>query len=113
MTKKEAKPRLIRQVLLLQESNLEIKDGKGLDHHVANHLSRISTAEISKDFNDYFPDEHLYAVVETFPWHVDIVNYLVIKIFPTNVPKHARDRIKSQAGLYVWDEPYLWRFCSD
>ena len=113
MKKKEAKPRLIRWVLLLQEFDLEIQDRKGLDHHVADHLSRIPTAEISEDSNDYFPDEHLYAVVETFPWYVDIVNYLVTKTFPANMPKYAKDRIKSQARLYVWDEPYLWRFCSD
>jgi len=94
MKKKEAKRRLIRWVLLLQEFHLEIKDRKGLDHHVAYHLSRIPTIEISKDSNDYFPDEHLYAVTKAFPWYVDIVNYLVTKVFPTNMPKH---RIKSQA----------------
>jgi len=111
--KKEAKPRLIRWVLLLQEFDLEIKDRKGQDRHVADHLSRIPTIEISKHSNDYFSDEHLYAVVETFPWYVDIVNYLVTKTFPANMPKHTRDRIKAQARLYVWDEPYLWCFCSD
>ena len=39
LTKQNAKARLIRWVLLLQEFNLHIKDKKGLKNVVANHLS--------------------------------------------------------------------------
>ena len=39
LTKQNAKARLIRWVLLLQEFNLQIKDKKGLKNVVANHLS--------------------------------------------------------------------------
>lgn len=41
IAKKDAKPRLILWVLLLQNFDLEIKDKKGIKNLVANHLSLI------------------------------------------------------------------------
>jgi DNA-directed RNA polymerase specialized sigma subunit len=44
--KKDAKPRLIRWVLLLQEFDLEIRDKKVVENSVADHLSRLQIKQI-------------------------------------------------------------------
>ena len=86
MSKKEAKPRLIRWVLLLQEFDLEIKDKKGCDNVIADHLSRVerSTAEEEKIIlTENFPDEQLFKVSFKLPWYADIVNYLACGVIPS------------------------------
>ncbi|RDY09852.1 Retrovirus-related Pol polyprotein, partial [Mucuna pruriens] len=41
LKKWDAKPRLIRWMLLLQEFNIEIRDKKGAENSVVDHLSRV------------------------------------------------------------------------
>lgn len=55
--KKEAKPRLIRWILLLQEFNLTIKDKKGSENVVADHLSHLIHDEDALPLHDNFLDE--------------------------------------------------------
>ena len=80
-SKKEAKPRLIRWVLLLQEFDLEIRDKKGSKNSVADHLSRLHISGTG-DINDSFPDEHLHAVSCHAPWFAHIVNFLMTGSIP-------------------------------
>ncbi|GJZ70661.1 reverse transcriptase domain-containing protein [Tanacetum coccineum] len=65
-SKQDAKPRVIRWVLLLQEFTIEIKDKKGTENLAADHLSRSENPdleELNKEaIRDSFLDEHLFGV---------------------------------------------------
>nr|XP_027086604.1 uncharacterized protein LOC113708340 [Coffea arabica] len=113
MTKKDAKPRLIRWILLLQEFDLEIRDKKSSENLVADHLSRILVEEDSEPLKDAFPEEHLFSLNSQLPWYADLVNYLVTGNFPTGWLKSKRDKLKSDAKYFIWDDPYLWKRCAD
>ena len=85
IAKKEAKPRLIRWVLLLQEFDLEIKDKKGCDNMIADHLSRVekpTVQEEEREIAEKFPDEQLFQLSLQSPWYADIVNFLACGIMP-------------------------------
>ena len=78
LSKQDTKPRLSRWILLCQEFYLTIKDKKGVEYVVADHLSRLvmeTTCE-GLPIGDTFPDEQLFPLVHC-PWYADIVNYLV------------------------------------
>ena len=76
LTKQDAKARLIKRVLLLHEFNLRIKDKKGVENVVADHLSRLTIAHNthSPPINDEFPEESLLLVDNT-PWYAHIANF--------------------------------------
>ena len=68
MTKKDAKPHLIRWILLLQEFDLEVKDKKGAENVVTDHLSQLihdGGVSLEAPIDDSFPDECLLAVSMT------------------------------------------------
>ncbi|RVW98358.1 Retrovirus-related Pol polyprotein from transposon 17.6 [Vitis vinifera] len=78
LTKQNAKARLIRWIILLQEFNLQIRDKKGVENVVADHLLRLVIAHDSHGLpiNDDFPEESLMSI-EVAPWYSHIANYLV------------------------------------
>ncbi|GJX99732.1 reverse transcriptase domain-containing protein [Tanacetum coccineum] len=85
----DAKPRLIRWILLLQEFDIEIRDKKGAKNLAADHLSRLENPNLGRltraEIRDLFPEERLMAVFDkgNEPWH------------------------------YFWDEPFLFKQCDD
>ncbi|CAN6543853.1 unnamed protein product [Malus baccata var. baccata] len=62
LTKNEAKPRLIRWMLLLQEFDIEIRDKKESENVVADHLSRLVHEEDVVPIPETFPDEQLMSI---------------------------------------------------
>ncbi|CAN6547855.1 unnamed protein product [Malus baccata var. baccata] len=62
LTKKKAKPRLIRWMLLLQVFDIEIRDKKGSEKVVAYHLNRLVHNKESLPIPKTFPDEQLMSI---------------------------------------------------
>ena len=84
LSKQDTKPRLTRWILLCQEFDLTIKDKKGVENVVVDHLSRLvlETTSESLPIGDTFPDEQPFALIH-YPWYADIVNYLVTRQIPS------------------------------
>ncbi|PNY03357.1 hypothetical protein L195_g026684, partial [Trifolium pratense] len=109
--KQESKPRLLRWILLLQEFDLEIRDKKGSENTVADHLSRLETVEETEEkrpIQDLFVDEHILAVTVA-PWFADFANYMVGKTIPSDFTSQQRKKFLHDCKFYVWDEPFLYK----
>ncbi|XP_022866707.1 uncharacterized protein LOC111386474 [Olea europaea var. sylvestris] len=92
LAKKEVKPRLIRWIFLLQEFVLKIKDKKGSESFVADHLSRLIHEKETLPLQESFPDKQLLLVTDTSPWFANIVNYLVTKKTPSDLTTAQRQK---------------------
>nr|GEV31650.1 reverse transcriptase domain-containing protein [Tanacetum cinerariifolium] len=78
--KKDAKPRLIRWVLLLQEFDIIIHDKKGTENLAADHLFGLENPHKdmfeNKDINENFPLETLGKFSSgSTPWFADLTNF--------------------------------------
>jgi hypothetical protein len=88
LTKKDAKPRLIRWILLLQEFDLEIREKRGVENSLANHLSRLQFEEYAElPINDYMRDDTLLKVLITDPWYTNIINNIMAGYIPPGSEK--------------------------
>ena len=114
ITKQNAKARLIRWVLLLQEFNLQIKDKKGVENVVADHLSRLTIAHDthSPPINDEFPEESLMQL-EKAPWYAHIANFLTTGEIPAEWKGQDRKYFFAKIHSYYWEEPFLFKYCAD
>ncbi|RDX64553.1 Retrovirus-related Pol polyprotein from transposon 17.6, partial [Mucuna pruriens] len=113
LKKPNTKPRLIRWMLLLQEFDLEIRDKKDADNAVVDHLSRIEREPDPMPIRDDFPNEQLLRMDTSTPWFADICNFIVAFQFPPKASRLYKEKIKSDAKYYMWDDPYLWKRGSD
>ena len=95
MEKKDAKPRVIRWVLLLQEFDLHITDRKGAENPVADNLSRLENVlDDPLPIVDSFPNEQLDAtnVARNTLWYADYANYIVAKYLPPSFTYQQKEK---------------------
>ena len=111
LIKKDTKSRLIRWILLLQEFDLEIKDKKGVENSVVDHLSRMQFENSQElPINDSLRDNMLFKVTKSDPWYANIDNFMVVGYVP---PGENKRKLIYESRLHIWDESYLFRVCSD
>nr|GEV54285.1 reverse transcriptase domain-containing protein [Tanacetum cinerariifolium] len=99
--KPDAKPCLIRWILLLQKYDIEIKDSKGTKNVAADHLSQIKNDEIGDDseVDDNFPGETLMEInTKDEPWFADFANYLVADIIPKGMTYQQKTKFFSTSN---------------
>nr|GEY83286.1 reverse transcriptase domain-containing protein [Tanacetum cinerariifolium] len=80
--KKDAKARLLRWILLLQEFDFKVIDTRGAENYAADHLSRLENPYENtfdpKEINETFHLESLNKVAHkdpSTPWFADLANY--------------------------------------
>ncbi|XP_076884601.1 uncharacterized protein LOC143533838 [Bidens hawaiensis] len=99
--KKDAKPRLIRWILLLSEFDIEIKDKRGAENVAADHLSRLEDPKREqlreKEIGDTFPHESIDFVVAEKQGY----DYA------------TKEEVFRDVNRYLWDDPFLFKIGGD
>ncbi|GJZ54624.1 reverse transcriptase domain-containing protein [Tanacetum coccineum] len=96
--------------------DIEIKDKRGIENVAVDHLSRIDNNKTSDDseVDDNFLGENLMENnTRDEPWFTDFANYLVGDIIPKGMTYQQKNKFFSNLKHYFWEEPYLFRVCSD
>nr|GEV88279.1 reverse transcriptase domain-containing protein [Tanacetum cinerariifolium] len=119
--KQDAKPRLLRWVLLLQEFDITFRDKKGAENLAADHLSRLENPYQSvldkKEINETFPLETLNMVSfrgnSSTQWFADFTNYHAGNFIVEGMSSQQNNKFFKDVKHYFWDDPFLFKICAD
>ncbi|GJZ59400.1 reverse transcriptase domain-containing protein [Tanacetum coccineum] len=110
--KKDAKARLLRWVLLLQEFDFKVIDTKGAENYAADHLSRLENPYENvfdpKEITETFPLETLSVLTskdQSTPWFADFANYHAGKFIKTGMSTQEKNKFFKDVKQY-----FLWPF---
>nr|GEX59536.1 reverse transcriptase domain-containing protein [Tanacetum cinerariifolium] len=115
LIKQDAKSRLIRWVLLLQEFDIIIRDKKGTENLAANHLSRLENPHKdgfeNKDINGNFPLEILGKISSrSTPWFANFTNFHARNFIVKGMSSQQKKKFFKDIKHYFWDDPYLFGY---
>ncbi|GJU07678.1 reverse transcriptase domain-containing protein [Tanacetum coccineum] len=121
LAKQDAKPRLLRWILLLQEFDVIIRDKKRAENLAADHLSRFENPHQdvleNKEITKTFPLETLGMIsfhgYFSTPWFDDIANYHAGNFIVKGMSSQQKKKFFKDVKHYFWDDPYLFRICAD
>ncbi|GJX70182.1 reverse transcriptase domain-containing protein [Tanacetum coccineum] len=121
LAKQDAKPRLLRWFLLLQEFDVIIRDKKGAENLAVDHLSRLENPHQdvleNKEIIETFPLETLGMVTfrgnDSTPWFADFANYHAGNFMIKGMSSQQKNKFFKDVKHYFWDDPYLFKMCED
>jgi hypothetical protein len=99
------------QMIFFQE---EIKDKKGIENVVMDHLSRLtidSTSDITP-IDDYFPGKSLLSL-SSMPWFVNHINFVSSRECQLIGVSKDKRKFLNEVKNFYWDDPYLFKYCPD
>ncbi|GJS64174.1 reverse transcriptase domain-containing protein [Tanacetum coccineum] len=120
-SKQDAKPRLLRWVLLLQEFDIIIRDKKVAENLEADHLSRLENpyqnVHEKKEIMETFPLETLGMVTlrgnDSTPWFADFANYHAGNFIVKGMSSQQKNKFFKDVKHYFWDDPFLFKIYGD
>nr|GEZ91283.1 reverse transcriptase domain-containing protein [Tanacetum cinerariifolium] len=118
--KKDAKARLLRWIILLQEFDFKVIDTKGAENYATDHLSRLENPYENvfdpKEINKFFPLETINKLAhhdQSTPWFADFAKYHVEKFIIKGMSTQQKNKFFKDVKHYFWDDPYLFKTCAD
>ncbi|XP_073030701.1 uncharacterized protein [Primulina eburnea] len=101
--------------LIAQRVDFEVKDRKGCENQVADHLSRLKLEDKNDEgsIKEAFPDEQLFEVNSKLPWFADIANFLSCDTLPPDLNYYQKKKFFHNVKFYLWDDPYVFKRCTD
>nr|GEW25989.1 reverse transcriptase domain-containing protein [Tanacetum cinerariifolium] len=118
--KKDAKARLLRWILLLQEFDFKVVDTKGAENYAADHLSLLENPYENvfdpKEINEFFPLKTISKLAhhdQSTQWFADFANYHTEKFVIKGMSTQQKNKFFKDVKHYFWDDPYLFKTCAD
>ncbi|GJV48505.1 reverse transcriptase domain-containing protein [Tanacetum coccineum] len=116
---RNAKARLLRWVLLLQEFDFKVIDTKGAENYAADHLSRLENPYENifdpKEITETFPLETLSVLTskdQSTPWFADLLTN-IREFIKKGMSTQEKNKFFKDVKHYFWDDPFLFKTCAD
>lgn len=90
-------------ILLLQEFDLVVKDIKGSENVIADHLSKLDNKKVTSkelEIEGVFPNEKLFLITEKL-WFANISNFKVVGMVPEGYNWHQKRKIFKDASQFI------------
>nr|GEY59810.1 reverse transcriptase domain-containing protein [Tanacetum cinerariifolium] len=115
--KQDAKPRLLRWVILLQQFDIFVSDKKGAENLAADHLSRLENPHQSvlekKEIYETFPLETLNMVSfrgdSSTSWFANFTNYHEGNFVVKGMSSQQKNKFFKDVKHCFWDDPFLFK----